>query len=221
MQRLMLPALIVNSHFGALLTIGYKPPRGETIYKRAECRGTRCFTTYRGAVAIFASRSYNRDAESQLVEFLAHAQGFSKISERLNIELRGWLQHTHGWSYRLLGFVRLTNAVKAQPLLERADDGDAKAAKEIRRLAVAATDYLVEYADGVGVYLETEPLHATDSPTLAPDLAPLFSDSCTGCLARPPHKAAACHVNFQTVSLAASIVPDHAKKEIKPWPLQK
>lgn len=216
-MRLTMPALIVNSHFGALLTVGYQPPRGEIVYKRAECRGARCKTSYRGAVAIFASRSYNRQAEAHLVEFLAHASG-RKLDKRLGIELRGWLQHTHGWSYRLLGFVRLVNAVDAQALLDRAYDGDRKAERTLERLARAATDFRVEYAEDVSVYLETEPLYATDPPTLAPDLAPLFSDSCAGCRTKPPHNGAACHVNFQTVSLEASVIPDHVKKEIKPWP---
>lgn len=215
-MRLTMPALIVNSQYAALLTEGYALAGGKVLHKRAECRGARCHTSYRGAVAIFCSNSYYAVNEDPIAWWILAAQNKKRLDPRTDTEIRAWCRMSHSWRYRLRGFVRLTDSIRTEPLCEASERGSQKAEKEIRRLAMLSTDHNAEWS--VECYLLTDPLHATPTPTLAPRESPLFTECCAGCLARPPHNMAACHCGWQTVSLDAAIVPKHVQKEVQPWP---
>jgi hypothetical protein len=58
---IIIPALIDKSQHAASMVQGLKLRDGSTVFKSVECRGSRCFTSYRGAVAIFASKAYNSE----------------------------------------------------------------------------------------------------------------------------------------------------------------
>lgn len=199
------PALIVQSAHAAALTQGVPLASGTRAYKTAECRGLRCLTSYRGSVAIFASNSYSHDVEDHYVWFLAHAERRKRVTPQDDLRARAWCQYTYAWRYRLIGFVTLTGSFKQEALPD----------EQVWKLAERATDYKHEWIDDTAVYLTCDPLHDYQLAN-----TPKFGDVCAGCNSEPKHNPAACHVNFQTVRLADSIVPNHVIKECAPWPQQ-
>lgn len=215
MKRYILPALIVKSPHAAAMVQGVPLLDGRKIHKTVEVRGARCRTAYRGAVAIFASNTYDLSVEQHYTWFGAWS---SQSDKRRNVKLtteqdhhfRAWSQYTHAWRYSLLGYVRLTDCIDGQKL-----DFDGKA---MRALHIGATDFRSDWSDPntPSVYLKVEPLaerQAADGPK--------FSQVCYGCtVQQPAHNATACHVNWQTVSLAEVDVPTNVQEECKPWPLK-
>jgi len=208
-RELILPALIVKSQHAAALVQGAPLPGGSLVYKTAECRGLRCDTEYRGAVAIFCSGSYDSSIDEHYIWWIAHCDKRKLVTPGEDRRVRDWCRESAKWRYTLMGFVRLTNSVRTV---------DVHSERELKRLALAATDYRIEWDPAV--YLEVEPLYACETPTKRPDL-PRFDAACTGCHADPPHNATACHVNWQTVSLAPEVVPIQVRKEVGAWPTQR
>lgn len=210
-MSLIIPALIDKSQHAASMVQGLKLRDGSTVFKSVECRGSRCLTSYRGAVAIFASKAYSSDTEQHYEWFGAYSEQDKKKAVKLtpaqSSHYRAWSVYTSAWSYRLVGFVRLTNVVKSSELIL----GGAK----MRALHKRATDFRGEwiFPDPPATYLEVEPLHELTAAD-----GPKFSEVCYGCtVAQPHHNATACHVNWQTVCMSSQQVPDHVQKEIRPW----
>lgn len=211
-MSIIMPALIDKSQHAAAMVQGLKLRDGSTVFKSVECRGTRCLTSYRGAVAIFASKAYSGETESHYEWFGSYSEQSDKrkavkLSPLQSSHYRAWSQYTFAWSYKLIGFVRLKNVVKASDLTI----GGAK----MRALHKRATDFRCAwiYPDPPATYLEVEPLHELTAAD-----GPKFSEVCYGCtVAKPPHNPTACHVNWQTVCMQSDQIPAHVKKEIRPW----
>jgi hypothetical protein len=209
---IIIPALIDKSQHAASMVQGLKLRDGSTVFKSVECRGSRCFTSYRGAVAIFASKAYSSETEQHYEWFGAYSeQADKKKAVKLDGEqasyYRAWSVYTSAWSYRLVGFVKLTGVIKSSELVI----GGAK----MRALHKRATDFRGAwiYPDPPATYLEVEPLHELTAAD-----GPKFSEVCYGCtVAKPPHNPTACHVNWQTVCMQSDQIPAHVKKEIRPW----
>jgi len=212
---IIIPALIDKSQHAASMVQGLKLRDGSRVFKSVECRGSRCFTSYRGAVAIFASKAYSSETEQHYEWFGAYSeQADKKKAVKLSGEqasyYRAWSVYTSAWSYRLVGYVRLTGVIKSADLTI----GGAK----MRALHKRATDFRCAwiYPDPPATYLEVEPLHELTAAD-----GPKFSEVCYGCnTVQPPkypHKPVASHVNWQTVCMPDQYVPAHVKKEIRPW----
>lgn len=213
---IIMPALIDKSQHAAAMVQGLTLRDGSKVFKTVECRGSRCVTGYRGSVAIFASKSYCRDTESHYEWFGSFSEQTEQQHKRnVNVKLTAeqsshycaWSVYTSAWSYRLVGFVRLTGCTKSVSL--------ATGGEKMRKLHTAATDYRGQwmYPDPPATYLHVEPLHELTAAD-----GPKFSDVCYGCtVASPPHNATACHVNWQTVCMDEKHVPAHVKKEIGKW----
>lgn len=214
-MSIIIPALIDKSQHAASMVQGLKLRDGSHVFKSVECRGSRCFTSYRGAVAIFASKAYSSETEQHYEWFGAYSeQADKKKAVKLDGEqasyYRAWSVYTSAWSYRLVGYVRLTGVIKSADLTI----GGAK----MRALHKRATDFRCAwiYPDSPATYLEVEPLHELTAAD-----GPKFSEVCYGCnTVQPPkypHKPVASHVNWQTVCMPDQYVPAHVKKEIRPW----
>lgn len=187
-----LPALIIRAPF-ALAAVSGVPVERQRIVKHIECRGKRLRTNYRGAVAIFASRNYQATDEQTIAEVFERNGGKRSAA-------RPWCRDVkERFSYRLTGFVSLFNCLTTE-------HGEAATDADYRELHAAAFDFGCSWH--VETYLAIEPLHALISP------GPEFTEACSGCLARPPHNATACHVGWQRVSLSAHLVPDKVLKAI-------
>lgn len=214
MRRIVLPALIVKAPHAAAMVQGLPLLSGGKAYKTVEIRGSRCRTDYRGAVAIFCSNAYGSEVEQHYVWFgswseQSHKARNVRVTPAQDMHYRAWCQYTHAWKYRLLGFVSLVDCVDGRGL---AFDG-----KAMRALHVGATDFRSGWTDPdrPNIYLKVEPLAERQLAD-----GPKFSQSCYGCtVQQPAHNATACHVNWQTVSLAQSDIPPHVQEEIRPWPL--
>jgi hypothetical protein len=213
MRRIVLPALIVKAPHGAAMVQGVPLLDGKKVYKTVEVRGARCRTSYRGAVAIFASNTYDLSVEQHYTWFGAWcSQSDKRRAVKLTTEqdhhFRSWSQFSHAWRYSLIGFVRLTDCIDGRTLTF---DGP-----KMRALHVGATDFRSDWSDPEkpNIYLKVEPLYER----LAAD-GPKFNAACYGCIVQtPPHNATACHVNWQTVQLDEKHVPLNVQQEIRPWP---
>lgn len=214
-MSIIIPALIDKSQHAASMVQGLKLRDGSTVFKSVECRGARCLTEYRGAVAIFASKAYSGDTEQHYEWFGSYSeQADKKKAVKLTAEqsshYRAWSVYTSAWSYRLVGFVKLTNVMTSSQLILGGAD--------MRKLHLRATDFRGEwiFPDPPATYLEVEPLHELTAAD-----GPKFSEVCYGCnTVQPPkypHKPVASHVNWQTVCMPDQYVPAHVKKEIAPW----
>jgi hypothetical protein len=216
MRRLILPALIVKAPHAAAMVQGLPLLSGGKSYKSVEIRGSRCRTDYRGAVAIFCSNAYGSEVEQHYVWFgswseQSHKARNVRVTPAQDMHYRAWCQYTHAWKYRLLGFVSLVDCVDGRGL---AFDG-----KAMRALHVGATDFRSDWSDPdrPNIYLKVKPLAERQIAD-----GPRFDQSCYGCtVQQPAHNPTACHVNWQTVSLAESDIPPHVQEEIRPWPTQK
>lgn len=216
MRRIVLPALIVKAPHAAAMVQGLPLLSGGKAYKTVEIRGSRCRTDYRGAVAIYCSNAYGSEVEQHYVWFgswseQSHKARNVRVTPAQDMHYRAWCQYTHAWKYRLLGFVSLVDCVDGRGL---AFDG-----KAMRALHVGATDFRSDWTDPdrPNIYLKVKPLaerQAADGPR--------FDQSCYGCtVQQPAHNPTACHVNWQTVSLLETDVPQNVQQEIRPWPTQK
>ena len=215
MRRIVLPALIVKSPHAAAMVQGVPLLGGGKAYKSVEVRGARCRTAYRGAVAIFASNAYDSSVENHYTWFGAWSEQSDKrravkLTTEQDYRFRAWSQYTHAWRYSLLGFVRLTDCIDGRKL-----DFDGKA---MRTLHIGATDFRSDWSDpdAPNTYLKVKPLAERQIAD-----GPRFDQSCYGCtVQQPAHNPTACHVNWQTVSLAEVDVPTNVQEECKPWPLK-
>lgn len=212
MSALTLPALIVKAPFAGLLCDGlpHHADAAIRLHKTVECRGPRAaaqLATYRGAVAIFVSASYDRADADHIARWYWRQLKRRSAAPPLDVVV-----HVHAycsmiaaaWRYRLLGYVSLRDVTTAE---------QARSDRELHRWRMAATDYGGSWQ--VATYLHTEPLHSYQTA----DGLPRFDAACVGCQASPPHNGAACHVNVQTVRLSARIVPPTVQKRIAPWPV--
>ena len=200
-----MPALIIKAPFVSAIfdgvTIGKR-----TVRKTVECRGTRCVTTYRGAVAVFVSNSYSREDEDHIVKWRA---SLGKCSQAQEIVTRAACQAWHAKRYCLAGYVRLTGCVDPNDL-PQTWRSEAQIEKLSRRATAARGEIWT-----VGAFLEIEPIHECREA-----FTPRFNACCVGCQASPQHNGAACHVNFQTVTVPSEFLPSAVEKEIAPWPVK-
>lgn len=200
-----MPALIIKAPFVSAIFDGATVGK-RTVRKTVECRGARCITIYRGAVAIFVSNSYAKDDEEHIV---AWRKSLGRCSREQEIATRAACQAWHAKRYCLAGFVKLTGCVNPDdlPLTWRRE-------ATLEKLSRRATAQRGEVWS-VGSFLEIEPIHeCTEAYT------PRFDACCVGCQASPPHNGTACHVNWQTVTVPPEFMPSAAEKEIKPWPVK-
>lgn len=211
MKRFVLPALIINSQHAVAAVQGVPLADGSKVHKSVECRGSRCFTLYRGSVAVFASNSYSYDNEDHYAWYGSWLEQKNKDkpvkkTQEQDTRFRAWSQYTHAWRYRLVGFVRLTNVLRSADMEQ--------GGKRMLEIHKYATDYRGQWMDPPpATYLNVEPL----AETTAAD-GPKFSDACYGCnVADPRHNPAACHVNWQTVCMEEKHVPLHVQQEIGTW----
>lgn len=225
MSRLTLPALLVQSAHAAAIVQGM-PLRGSSrkAYKTVECRGPAAFTEYRGAVAIFASKSYQLDLEDHYIWWHADQIGRRKrgklqVTTEDEHHVRAWCRYTSAWRYRLVGFVRLEDSARSADILR---EPSRKVEARLVELHKRATDYSGQWMDPLpAVYWSVRSIHETTCAD-----GPSFDAVCAGCnhpsavgLIKP-HNPTACHVNVQSVCLDRADVPAHVQKEIKPWPLK-
>ena len=212
-----MPALIVKAPHAGAIVQGVTLRDGSKVFKTVECRGKRCLTPYRGAVAIFVSKSYDYDTESHYVWFGSYSEMSAKkqasganvkVTPEQDLHFRAWSNYTSAWSYSLVGYARLTNVVDGSKVRSEAQRFD---------LHKQATDYRGEWmSDPPAVYLQVESMYELQTAS-----GPKFNQVCYGCtVAQPQHNATACHVNWQTVSLNDSDVPNHVQAEVKPWPVK-
>ena len=200
-----MPALIIKAPFVSAIFDGATVGK-RTIRKTVECRGSRCVTTYRGAVAVFVSNSYGRDDEDHIVGWRA---SLGKCSQAQEIATRAACQAWHAKRYCLAGYVRLTGCV-APADLPQTWRSEAKIEKLSRRATAARGEIWT-----VGAFLEIEPLHECREA-----FTPRFDACCVGCQSEKPHSSVACHVNFQTVNIPSEFLPTQVQKEIAPWPVK-
>ena len=215
MRRIVLPALIVKSPHAAAMVQGVPLLSGGKVYKSVEIRGSRCRTDYRGAVAIFCSNAYGSEVEQHYTWFGSWSEQKAKarnvkVTPAQDMHYRAWCQYTHAWRYRLIGFVSLIDCVDGRGL-----DPDESPIKTLHK---NATDFRSDWIDPSGrpnIYLKVKPLAERQIAD-----GPRFDQSCYGCtVQQPAHNPTACHVNWQTVSLAEVDVPTNVQQEIRPWPL--
>lgn len=198
-----MPALIIKAPFVSAIFDGVTI--GRTVRKTVECRGSRCVTPYRGAVAVFVSASYSRDDEDHIVKWRA---SLGKCSQAQEIATRAACQAWHAKRYCLAGFVRLTGCVNPADL-PQTWRGEAVLEKLSRRATAPRGEVWP-----VGAYLEVEPIHECRE-----GFTPRFGACCVGCQSATPHNGAACHVNWQTVTVPSEFVPSQVQKEIAKWPV--
>lgn len=212
MSGLVLPALIVKAPFAAALCEGVPHHDGSAkrFFKSVECRGPRAasqLATYRGAIAIFVSASYDR-ADADHLAWWYVRQVSKRRPVKLSVDVAA---HVHAycamvasaWRYKLLGFVDLRDVTTAAGASMR----------DLQRWHAAATDDVGAWIGNVSTYLHAQALHSYQTA----DGLPRFDAACVGCQAKPPHSAAGCHVNVQTVRLAAQVVPRSVRERIAPW----
>lgn len=212
MSGLVLPALIVKAPFAAALCDGVPHHDGSAkrFYKTVECRGPRAATqlqSYRGAIAIFVSASYDR-ADAEHLAFWYARQVSKRRPAKLSVDVAA---HVHAycamvasaWRYKLLGFVDLRDVTTAAGASMR----------DLQRWHAAATDDAGAWIGNVATYLHVKALHSFQTA----EGLPRFDAACVGCQAKPPHSAAGCHVNVQTVRLTAPTVPKAVRERITPW----
>lgn len=205
---LTLPALIVKAPFAGLLCDGLPHHGGgeRRFFKTVECRGPRAavqLASYRGAIAIFVSASYDR-ADAEHVAMWYARQVSKRRPAKLSMDVA---THVHAycamvasaWRYKLFGFVDLTEVTTAE---------GAQSVRDLQRWHAAATDDAGTW--NVATYLHVRALHSYQTA----EGLPLFNKACVGCIAASPHNGAACHVNVQTVRLDARIVPASVQKRI-------
>lgn len=204
------PALIIKAPYAAAMVQGlpHRSSGPAVLRKTVEIRGPRCYTDYRGPVAVFCSAAYDYAVEDHIVRwYVASTKPKTKAASVLDDGyVRAWCQYTHAWKYRLIGFVALEDVSKRASLTQH----------QARASHVDATDFNVQWSDEDRIYLRVSALYQYPRAD-----GPKFSDVCTGCQAETPHNAAACHVNWQTVGLPSSVVPTialTAQKDVKPWP---
>lgn len=213
-QPIVMPALIIKSQHAAAVIQGVSLRDGSKVFKTIECRGPRCATNYRGSVAIFASKSYCGDTEDHYTWFGAYSEqtpaqqkrGTSvKLSPAQDLHFRAWSRYSYAWSYSLVGFAKLTSVTRSEYVKSESDRLD---------LHKRATDFRGQWMeDPPKIYLSLQSQHELTAAN-----GPKFAAVCYGCnVADPRHNATACHVNWQTVALDPSHVPNHVAKEIAPW----
>lgn len=200
-----MPALIIKAPFVSAIFDGATVGKRK-VHKTVECRGSRCVTAYRGAVAIFVSNTYSRDDEDHIVEW---RRSLGKCSQAQEVATRATCQAWHAKRYCLAGFVRLTGCVNNPVDLPQTWRGDA-ALEKLSRRATAPRGVIWHKA----VYLEIEPIHECREA-----FTPRFDACCVGCQLPTPHDTTACHVNWQTVTVPSEFLPSQVQKEIAPWPL--
>ena len=199
-----MPALIIKAPFVSAIFDGVTVGK-RTIRKAVECRGTRCVTAYRGAVAVFVSNSYSREDEDHIVKWRA---SLGKCSQEEIVHTRAACQAWHAKRYCLAGYVRLTGCVDPNDLPQTW-----RSEAQIEKLSRRATARCGEIWT-VGAFLEIEPIHECPEA-----FTPRFNACCVGCQSVAPHYGAACHVNFQTVTIPSEFLPSAVEKEIAKWPL--
>lgn len=216
MSGLVLPALITKAPFAAALCEGAPHHDGsdKRFYKTVECRGPRAalqLQRYRGAIAIFVSASYDRADADHLAWWYAR-----QVSKRRPVKLSvDVATHVHAycamvasaWRYKLFGFIDLQRVTTA---------ANATSERELLRWHAAATDDAGAWIGNVSTYLHAQALHSFQTA----EGLPRFDAACVGCQAKPPHNAAGCHVNVQTVRLPAHVVPKAVRERITPWHVQ-
>jgi hypothetical protein len=200
-----MPALIIKAPFVAAIFDGVTVGK-RTVRKTVECRGSRCVTAYRGAVAVFVSNSYSREDEDHIIDW---RRSLGRCSQAQEVATRAACQAWHAKRYCLAGFVRLTGCVNPADL-PQTWRGEAMAEKLSRRATAPRGEVWP-----VGSYLEIEPLHECREA-----FTPRFNECCVGCQSATPHNGAACHVNFQTVTVSPEFLPSQVQKEIAPWPVK-
>lgn len=227
MKRLLtLPALLVQSVYAAAIVRGL-PLRGSdrTAYKTVECRGPASHTAYRGAIAIFASKSYQADLEDHIAWWHAFEserkrRGNLVVTPEDAAHVKEWCQKTRADRYRLVGFAQLEESIRSADVLRQPSR---KMEKQFADLHRCATDFRGEWMNysPPDTYFRVSSLAETKCGT-----GPEFTEVCTGCnhpeiIGRTEaHNPTACHVNVQTVSLSPADVPNHVTKEIGKWPLK-
>ena len=200
-----MPALIIKAPFISAIFDGATVGKRK-VHKTVECRGSRCITPYRGAVAVFVSNAYSRDDEDHIVEW---RRSLGKCSQAQEVATRATCQAWHAKRYCLAGFVRLTGCVSPSdlPIGWRSE----ATLEKLSRRATAPRGVTWHKS----AYLEIEPIHeCTEAFT------PRFNACCVGCQLPTPHDTTACHVNWQTVTVPSAFVPVAVNKEIKPWPVK-
>ena len=211
---LVLPALIVKAPFAGALCDGVPHHDGSAkrFFKTVECRGPRAATqlqSYRGAIAIFVSASYDRADAEHLAWWYARQASKRRPPVKLSVDVAA---HVHAycamvasaWRYKLFGFIDLQRVTTAAA---------ATSERELLRWHAAATDDAGAWIGNVSTYLHVRALHSFQTA----DGLPRFDAACVGCQAKPPHSAAGCHVNVQTVRLTAPTVPKAVRERITPW----
>ena len=199
-----MPALIIKAPFVSAIFDGAEVGK-RTVRKTVECRGSRCVTTYRGAVAVFVSNSYSREDEDHIVKWRA---SLGKCSQAQEIATRAACQAWHAKRYCLAGYVRLTGCVDPADL-PQTWRSEAQIEKLSRRATAARGEIWT-----VGAFLEIAPIHECREA-----FTPRFDACCVGCQSATPHNARAVHVNWQTVTAPSEFLPSQVQKEIAPWPL--
>ena len=199
-----MPALIIKAPFVSAIfdgvTIGKR-----TVRKTVECRGSRCVTTYRGAVAVFVSNSYSHEDEDHIAEW---RRSLGKCSQAQEVATRAACQSWHAKRYCLAGFVRLTGCVNPADL-PQTWRSEATLEKLSRRATAPRGEIWT-----VGAFLEITPIRECCEA-----FTPRFDACCVGCQSPTPHNGAAYHVNFQTVTVPSEFLPSAAEKEIAKWPM--
>lgn len=199
-----MPALIIKAPFVSAIFDGVTVGKRK-VYKTVECRGSRCVTAYRGAVAVYVSNSYCYESEGKIV---AWRQSLGKCSQAQEVATRAACQAWHAKRYCLAGFVRLTGCVDPADLPQTWRGEAALEKLSLRACAPRGVTW------SEGAYLEIEPIHECREA-----FTPRFDACCVGCQLPTPHDTTACHVNWQTVTVPSEFLPSATEKEIAKWPL--